>query len=275
MSTQIETALSYWHDRLSKEYGEDKILNITLYGSQNYNIDTPYSDVDVKAIFVPSLKEAISTNKRLSLTLHNEKNEHCEIKDIREMFEMYKKQNINFLETLFTPYRWENPNYPAIHAMLHNNAEKISHYNSYSCVRSLCGQAKNATIFIRDYPTDNKKIANVYYFYLFLNKYLKNIDYKKCLYVEDSEKIFNIPAREMLIALKTKDDLTLASLIPEYHHFFESSLTFLKEFFTFLPTCPYPWNYLADKTVPDLLDNIAFDTIQIYEQIKGDKNGNT
>lgn len=35
MSTQIETALSYWHDRLSKEYGEDKILNITLYGSVN------------------------------------------------------------------------------------------------------------------------------------------------------------------------------------------------------------------------------------------------
>lgn len=269
MLTQIETALSYWHDRLSKEYGEDKILNITLYGSQNYNIDTPYSDVDVKAIFISSLKEAISTNKRLSSTLYNEKKEHCEIKDIREMFEMYKKQNINFLETLFTPYRWENPNYPVIHAMLHNNAEKISHYNSHSCVRSLCGQAKNA-IF---YPIDYKKTANVYYFYLFLNKYLKNINYKECLYVEDSEKIFNIPARKMLMALKQKDDLTLAELIPEYQHFLKLSLTFFEGFFTMLPMCPYNWTY--DSNVPDLLDNITFDAIQIYEQIKGDKNGNT
>lgn len=268
MSTQIETALSYWHDRLSKEYGENRILNITLYGSQNYNIDTPHSDVDVKAIFIPTLKEAVLTNKRLSSTLYNEKKEHCEIKDIREMFEMYKKQNINFLETLFTSYRWENPNYSKIHTILRDNAEKISHYNNYACINSLCGQAKNAIMRISDYPNDNKKFAKIYYFYLFLNKYLKNNSYKDCLYVKDSEKIFNIPAREMLVALKQEKDTVLATLIPEYYNFFNSSLTFLKEFFTFLPKCPYNWT--IDDTIPNLLNNIIFDTIQIYEQIEGD-----
>lgn len=56
---KIVVALEYWHDRLAAEYGEEHILNITLYGSQNYNINTELSDVDVKAIYIPSLREAV------------------------------------------------------------------------------------------------------------------------------------------------------------------------------------------------------------------------
>ena len=99
-SNKIQSALEYWHSRLSQECGEDHILNITLYGSQNYNIDTPYSDVDVKAIYVPSLADAVLENKWTSFEFHNIQNEHCELKDIREMFNCFRKQNINFLEIL-------------------------------------------------------------------------------------------------------------------------------------------------------------------------------
>ena len=50
-NNKIQSTIEYWKERLFATYGKDHILNIALYGSQNYNIDTPNSDVDVKATF--------------------------------------------------------------------------------------------------------------------------------------------------------------------------------------------------------------------------------
>ncbi len=43
-------------------------------------------------------------------TLVLENNEHIDVKDIRVMFETYKKQNVNFIETLFTEFKIVNQN---------------------------------------------------------------------------------------------------------------------------------------------------------------------
>jgi len=176
-SNKIQSALEYWHSRLSQECGEDHILNITLYGSQNYNIDTPYSDVDVKAIYVPCLADAVLENKWTSFEFHNIQNEHCELKDIREMCKMYQKQNLNFLETLFTEYRWDNPKYKEINDAFKSRAEDIAHYNIWYGVKSTCGQALNTIKQLRNNPTDLKKFAKVIYLYLYLNKYIDGCDY--------------------------------------------------------------------------------------------------
>ena len=36
---------------------EDRIVGVFLYGSQNYNMDGPNSDVDTKCLVVPSFEE--------------------------------------------------------------------------------------------------------------------------------------------------------------------------------------------------------------------------
>ena len=162
-SSKIQTALDYWRERLTQSYGENHILNITLYGSQNYKIDTEFSDIDVKAIYVPSLRDAVLEPHWVSIEHHNDQNEHCELKDIREMCKMYKKQNINFLETLFTDYRWDNPIYEDIHNRLRENAENIAYmfrkklgFSNNQPIYNLIDTLENLGIIIIQIPNSEK-----------------------------------------------------------------------------------------------------------------------
>ena len=52
-----------------KYYPEDQLLGVFLYGSQNYGINTETSDVDTKAILIPTFKELIF-NRPVSRELH-------------------------------------------------------------------------------------------------------------------------------------------------------------------------------------------------------------
>ena len=79
-------------------------VGLFLQGSQNYNLDYEGSDIDTKAIMLPSFSDFVLNAKPLSTTHIMENNEHVDFKDIRLMFDCIKKQNVNFVEILFTPY---------------------------------------------------------------------------------------------------------------------------------------------------------------------------
>lgn len=78
-------------------------VGLFLQGSQNYNLDYEGSDIDTKAIMLPSFSDFVLNAKPLSTTHIMENNEHVDFKDIRLMFDCIKKQNVNFVEILFTP----------------------------------------------------------------------------------------------------------------------------------------------------------------------------
>lgn len=78
-------------------------VGLFLQGSQNYNLDYEGSDIDTKAIMLPSFSDFVLNAKPLSTTHIMENNEHVDFKDIRLMFDCIKKQNVNFIEILFTP----------------------------------------------------------------------------------------------------------------------------------------------------------------------------
>ena len=86
------------------------MVGVFLQGSQNYNLQYEDSDIDTKAIILPKFNDFVLNNKPVSTTLILESNEHIDLKDIRLMFECFKKQNINFIEILFTEYYILNPN---------------------------------------------------------------------------------------------------------------------------------------------------------------------
>ena len=73
-----------------------EIVFLALQGSQNYGLDIytdEYtSDVDTKAIVLPSFEDIVYNKEPISKTLVLENNEHVDVKDVRVMFENFKKQ---------------------------------------------------------------------------------------------------------------------------------------------------------------------------------------
>lgn len=258
--TKIQSTINYWRKRLSEIYGESHILNIALYGSQNYNIDTHKSDVDVKAIYVPSIKEAITNNNWLSKEFNDNNGQHCELKDIREMCKMYSKQNINFLETLFTEYRWDNPKYNSAHFLLKTNKEKIANYFPFYTFKSICGQGLSAIKLLEKNPTNGKILAKAIYFYLFLRKYEENYPYIKCLKVNEDETFLQYNAKKLLIDLKLNNPNLIG---------FENSLIIKMLYRTFEDNLANPPKEDKNDAILKLLkEEIPLTAINEYEEIK-------
>ena len=91
-----------------REFLIDKGYNvyyIGLYGSQNYGIDTEASDLDFKAIILPSLRMLVDNSKELS-KVYEFTWWQVEVKDIRNYVDSCVKVNVNFLEILSTSYYW-------------------------------------------------------------------------------------------------------------------------------------------------------------------------
>lgn len=170
------------------KYGipEDRILGVFLYGSQNYGCALPDSDVDTKAIFIPSLEEAVLNKQMTNHEIHLANGEHCEVMDIRHLIDNFKKQNINFVEVLYTEYCYINPKYEQIwREYFIDNRERISHYDISKTVMSISGQAIHT---LKQDKEDGKKIGNGKRLYYFLNHYLNGYSYGECLY-PDSETL--------------------------------------------------------------------------------------
>lgn len=83
------------------------VAYICIYGSQNYGLDIDteeyQSDIDMKAIIVPTLDELVKNSKPVSKTIETEWGQ-CDVKDIRTYFETLLKANPAYIETLFTQY---------------------------------------------------------------------------------------------------------------------------------------------------------------------------
>ena len=149
---------------LLANYPERSILGVFLYGSQNYNLATENSDVDTKAIYIPTFEE-ISLNKTpISKELHI-KGEHCELKDIRLMWQMWKKQNMNFVECLFTNCVKLNPNYETLYfSTIFPHRDEIARYDEKAAILSTIYQTEHTIRQIKMEESDKigKKLANGY-----------------------------------------------------------------------------------------------------------------
>ena len=185
------------HYNYLKEYHPNyNVIYLGLQGSQNYNLDIytdEYcSDVDTKAILVPSLKE-ISLNKQpISTTVILPDNSHCDCKDIRLMMENFKKQNINFIEILFTEFRIINSKYKDLILELINMNEDIAHLNENQALRCMSGMSmEKKKALCHPYPTlidkiekygyDGKQLHHIIRMNDFIKAYTLGKTYRECL----------------------------------------------------------------------------------------------
>lgn len=179
------------------------VLGVFLQGSQNYRLDYAGSDIDTKVIVVPKFKDFVLNKHPVSTTLILPSNEHIDLKDIRLYMDCFKKQNINFIEILFTEYKLINLEYLSAFAPMLENNERIAHYNNYKAVNSIVGMVyEKRKALCHPYPTlitkiekygyDNKQLHHIIRYKEFLERYINGVPYTDCLISTDPEYLINI-----------------------------------------------------------------------------------
>lgn len=173
-------------------FQQDRIIGIFLQGSQNYGLEIEDSDVDTKLIVAPSFREIAFNCKPHSTTHVRANNEHIDFKDIRLMISCFRKQNLNFVEILFTQYKWENELYQKEWDRLVREREKIARYSPYSAIKTMKGIAlEKYHAMEHDYPSKREVLAKYHYdpkqlHHLlrvdeYISRYLNGEDYADCL----------------------------------------------------------------------------------------------
>ena len=198
MDNRITQALQRYHDRVSRSR---EIMFTALYGSQNYGLDTPESDVDAYSVTVPSRHELIfgypSGEDPVKSTPSSS---YCygtgkvTVKDVRQMMDAYVKQSINFCETLFTPYIIINPRYATEVAELRAHAEEIASADLYQQLRTTEGMLQSQMVkahaptapAIADSPTRMKCLARAMHCWQFIQRRSKGATFADAL-VENEE----------------------------------------------------------------------------------------
>lgn len=191
---EVKERVNEHRDELHK-LGQDYFF-VALQGSWNYGLGYEKSDVDTKALVLPTFREIALNKKPISTTHIMENNEHLDLKDIRVMFENFWKQNINFLEILFTEYVVVNPAYLNQYFALVDMREDIAHYDEVRAVNCMCGMAMEklhalkkpypATMAdIEKYGYSPKEFHHIIRMYNFLRNYITGMEFEKCLITYD------------------------------------------------------------------------------------------
>ena len=187
---------------------------IALQGSQNYHMDDEHSDIDTKVLAIPNMEDLIFNKKPISHTLIMENEEHVDCKDIRLYFNTFRKQNINFVEILFSDYVIVNPKYAYYWNILVENNEKLAHMNPLAAIRCMCGMChEKSKDLTREFPAkkelidkygyDSKQLCHILRIQDFLERYIAGEKYADCLIPRDVDGLHAIKRYESDIDLET------------------------------------------------------------------------
>lgn len=209
---------------------------LVIQGSQNYGLDIyteEYkSDIDTKMLVIPSLEDIVYNKKPISTTYILPNNEHTDIKDIRLYFDNFKKQNINFVEILFSNYYIINPKYQDLWDELIKNRENIAHYNYNQTLRCIAGMSmEKKKALCHPYPTikekidkygyDGKQLHHIIRMNDFIYAYTHNKLYKECLTY--------LPHKELMMEAKL-NKFSLEEAL-ELAEFFDNQTKEMKDFY--------------------------------------------
>lgn len=184
-------------------FDKSRIVGIFLQGSQNYGLQIPMSDVDTKLIVTPTFDEVVLNKKPISTTHVRANNEHIDLKDIRLMLATFRKQNLNFIEILFTPYFIVNPIFADEWGRLQAQKEKIAHYSPYNAVKTMKGIAmEKYPAMEHEYPSklevlakygyDPKQLHHLLRVKEYLQRYINGESYEDCLRPRNPEYLIAV-----------------------------------------------------------------------------------
>lgn len=180
-----------------------EVLGVFLQGSQNYQLDYEDSDIDTKAIIIPTMRNIVANKSPISTTHVRDNNEHIDLKDIRVMFNSFKKQNINFIEILFTDYMIINQKYRDVFQPILNIREDVARYNVVSAVNCMAGMSMEkykalehpypATLAkIEKYGYDPKQLHHIVRMREFIERYIDGEDFASCLISKNKDYLIEV-----------------------------------------------------------------------------------
>ena len=254
-------------DRVQEHYNEaleyfpeDRIVCLILQGSQNYGLDTPNSDIDTKLIVTPTFKDLVFNRKPYSTTHIRENEEHIDFKDVRLYLETFRKQNLNFLEILFTPYKIINPQYAEFWQKLIDAREAIAHYDAHRMFKSMRGIAlekyhamehkyPSKIEIIEKYGYDSKQLHHLLRIEDFLSRYVKGESYENCL----------LPSEGIADLLKTIKENNGYYSLSEAREVSDTALEHIEQMYQWA-LLQYPEGY--NPEVEKLLKEVQYDIMK-------------
>lgn len=178
---------------------EKHIVGIFYQGSGNYGLDYEGSDVDTKCIITPTFKDIALARKPMSTTHVRENDEHIDMKDIRLYVQTFRKQNLNFLEILYTPYcEFPNSYFHDQWKRLVEAREEITHYDPVRSIKSMMGIASekffamehhypSRMAWIEKFGYDPKQLHHLLRVSEYLDRYLAGEPYGDCLLTKQAD----------------------------------------------------------------------------------------
>lgn len=189
-----------------------EVVGTFLQGSFNYGggMSDEQSDVDTKCLVLPSFEDVCLNRKPVSFTHMRENNEHIDIKDIRLYIECFRKQNINFVEILFTEFKIINPKYAVPMQKLIEARENIGRYNVEAALNCMVGMAlEKLKALEHPYPAtkakidkygfDGKQLSHILRLDEFMGKYMAGVPYEKCLISNQQSRLLDIKRNRNIV----------------------------------------------------------------------------
>ena len=207
----------YIYNRVQKhyEYLESlgyNVVAVFAQGSMNYglyvNDDEYKSDVDTKAIVLPTLDNLISGSKMVS-TKYDFEGEQIDVKDIRVMADMWAKSNPAYLEILFTQYCVFNNKFQSYIKEILEMADDIVKMNYPQLAKCMSGMSKEKVIAmehpypslidkIQKYGYDSKQLHHIIRLNrLMIEVFCDDVPFGEALNLSEQEKF-----KEYLINIK-------------------------------------------------------------------------
>lgn len=265
-SKEIAIAMSEHYSESLQHFENKNIVGLWLQGSQNYGLDLPGSDVDTKLIVVPTLEDIARNRKPVSTTHIRANEEHIDFKDVRLYIQLFRKQNLNFVEILFSDYWIINPIYMSSWAELVKNRDAIARMNPNRAIHSMAGIAEQKYVALEHhYPSkvevlakygyDPKQLHHLRRIDKFTEDYIAGKTYLTCMRPEGEWKKHLLDIKAGVYSLQEARDLANESR--------DHIDRMVKEFDKSHPE-------EEDKTMVELLNEVQYEIIKtaIKEELK-------
>lgn len=241
------------YNNLTKKIPAERILGIFAIGSMNYGLyQEGISDVDTKAIIIPSWKDILNNNyatEKINQIIL--KSGICTVKDIRSFVKELNKGNMNSYEILFTPFCYINPIFQEYWNKISNNIvrEKIAYSDIRALLSSNIATAKG---HLNSKKLTPKRYSHAVRLIYASKKIIDTIPFSNCLWQED--------IKEELIKIKQSDiSENNADL---FTHVYDGTIELINFYINLLPKDSY------DNSIKNMLIN--WEKEIIFNQLRGE-----
>lgn len=201
------------------------VIYIGLYGSQNYNVDDELSDIDAKAIILPTLHDIIF--RKVTSTTIECKDGTIDVKDLITFYDVIRKGNFSYIESVDTEYsigdkyikelfRQIRPNLKSILGAMHEKRKALTHeYPSKTEEFEKWGfdpKQYHHIVRLYDLLKDIKRTNETY-------SYLKYEDLDDKIYMKAIKRNLFNSSKEWVVEDSDKIIESAKKLVPEDYHY--------------------------------------------------------